>query len=133
PTVGSIGRAIDVGSDVFESRFVPVVVGAPSLGRYCVFGNLFARCGAKPQPYRLDRHPSMSRHPTTPMDEADLRVHLAKQTDKSIGLIDVLKLATDPGELADARAQVVLIDLLDESQLPAVGRLIAGSSFVVGS
>src|SRR3954471_7531009 len=69
PTIGSIGRAIDVGADVFESRFVPVVVGAPSLGRYCVFGNLFARCGEDALPYRLDRHPSMSRHPITPMDE----------------------------------------------------------------
>src|SRR5918993_4859105 len=39
PTVGSIGRAIDVGADVFDSRIVPVVVGAPSLRRYCVFGN----------------------------------------------------------------------------------------------
>src|SRR5437868_2553883 len=36
PHVGSIGRVIDVGMDVFQSTFVPVVVGAPALGRYCV-------------------------------------------------------------------------------------------------
>jgi uncharacterized protein YgbK (DUF1537 family) len=133
PTIGSIGRAIDIGAEIFDSTIVPVVVGAPALGRYCVFGNLFVRNAADDQPIRLDRHPSMSRHPTTPMDEADLRLHLAKQTNKSIGLIDVLTLGVGGGELADAKSDVVLIDLLDESQLTTVGRLIADSSFVVGS
>jgi uncharacterized protein YgbK (DUF1537 family) len=139
PTIGSIGRAIDVGSEVLESRFVPVVVGAPALGRYCIFGNLFARCGSEPHPYRLDRHPSMSRHPTTPMDEADLRVHLAKQTSKSIGLIDILDLERDKTDIADVNAQVVLIDLLQERQLPKIGALLAQHAsanqplFVVGS
>jgi uncharacterized protein YgbK (DUF1537 family) len=133
PTVGSIGRAIDVGADVFDAPIVPVVVGAPSLGRYCVFGNLFARCGKESEPYRLDRHPSMSKHPTTPMDEADLRVHLAKQTQKSIGLIDVLWLERAGGGVADAGAAVVLIDVLLERHLRTVGRLIDGSPFVVGS
>jgi uncharacterized protein YgbK (DUF1537 family) len=133
PTVGSIGRAIDVGADVFGCSIVPVVVGAPSLGRYCVFGNLFARCGKESEPYRLDRHPSMSKHPTTPMDEADLRAHLAKQTRKSIGLIDVLLLEGDGGGVADAGSEVVLIDVLLERHLSTVGRLIDGLPFVVGS
>ena len=30
----------------------------------------------------------MSRHPVTPMTEADLRRHLSRQTDKRIGLVD---------------------------------------------
>ena len=92
PTVGSIGRAIDIGRGVFASPFVPLVVGAPALGRYCVFGNLFARAAGDREPFRLDRHPSMSRHPVTPMDEADLRLHLAKQTKQTIGLLSVLQL-----------------------------------------
>src|SRR4051794_38175807 len=46
PRVGSIGRVIDVGTEVFGGRFVPLVVGAPGLGRYCIFGNLFAQYGA---------------------------------------------------------------------------------------
>jgi uncharacterized protein YgbK (DUF1537 family) len=133
PTVGSIGRAIDIGAEVFEAPVVPVVVGAPALGRYCVFGNLFARCGTESQPYRLDRHPSMSRHPITPMLEADLRLHLAKQTRKTIGLIDVIKLGSDPGILADVKAEVVLIDLLNGDQLASVGGLVAQSRFVAGS
>src|SRR5438874_436706 len=41
PAIGSIGRVIDVGIEVLQARCVPVLVGAPSLGRYCVFGNLF--------------------------------------------------------------------------------------------
>jgi uncharacterized protein YgbK (DUF1537 family) len=32
PTVGSIGRAIDIGADVFAARFIPVVVGGPVAG-----------------------------------------------------------------------------------------------------
>ena len=140
PTIGSIGRAIDVGADVFGAGVVPVVVGAPALGRYCVFGNLFARCGPDSEPYRLDRHPSMSRHPTTPMDEADLRVHLSKQTHKTIGLVDVLQLDRGgPPAIARVGAEVVLIDLLSDAQLATVGRLIAEGAtrptprFVVGS
>jgi 3-oxoisoapionate kinase len=75
----------------------------------------------------------MSRHPTTPMNEADLRLHLGKQTNKSIGLIDVVKLSRNAGTLTDESADVVLIDLLDDGQLAEVGRLIARSPFVVGS
>ena len=76
PGVGSIGRAMELGRAVFRSRqSVPVVVGAPHLGRAVVFGNLFAEAdGAW---YRIDRHPTMRRHPVTPMTEADLRLHLA--------------------------------------------------------
>ena len=134
PTIGNIGRAIDVGTDVFGIAVVPVVVGAPSLGRYCVFGNLFVRNATDPEPIRIDRHPSMGRHPTTPMDEADLRLHLAKQTSKSIGLIDVLQLASrgGGGKPRTAGSEIVLIDLLDDSQLATVGRLISQSRFVVG-
>jgi uncharacterized protein YgbK (DUF1537 family) len=144
PTVGSIGRAIDVGIDVFGSAVVPVVVGAPALGRYCVFGNMFARCGAESEPFRLDRHPSMSRHPTTPMDEADLRMHLAKQTKHPIGLIDVLTLeggdiAEEFRRVAAEESRVVLIDTLYERHLGTIGQFLGFESrqqrplFVVGS
>jgi uncharacterized protein YgbK (DUF1537 family) len=140
PTVGSIGRAIDVGMDVFGSSFAPLVVGAPPLGRYCVFGNLFARCGTESQPYRLDRHPSMSKHPTTPMDEADLCRHLVKQTSRKIGLFDVLAVDADDSTSRFDRfrgtCQIGLIDVLYERHLAAVGRLLDQCDkplFVVGS
>ena len=32
----------------------------------------------------------MSRHPVTPMEEADVRLHLVKQTGRSIGLVDLI-------------------------------------------
>ncbi len=57
-----------------RSPAVPVVVGAPQLKRYTAFGHLFAAYQGKV--YRIDRHPVMSRHPVTPMDEADLALHL---------------------------------------------------------
>lgn len=147
PHVGSIGRAIDVGVSVFGGRYVPLLVGAPALGRYCAFGNLFARMGigSAGEIYRLDRHPSMSRHPVTPADEADLRLHLAKQTAKRIGLFDVLKVDLPATEAAAALerlvagdAEIVLFDVMRAEQLARIGALIdaaAGDApvFSVGS
>jgi uncharacterized protein YgbK (DUF1537 family) len=140
PTVGSIGRVIDIGVDIFGARFIPVVVGAPSLGRHCVFGNLFARAGTESEPFRLDRHPSMSKHPTTPMDEADLRLLLAKQTLLPIGLFDILEVErSDASRKFDkfrTTCPVGLVDLLYESQLATVGALLDRCDeplFVVGS
>ncbi|RVD47401.1 four-carbon acid sugar kinase family protein, partial [Mesorhizobium sp. M7A.F.Ca.ET.027.03.2.1] len=74
PTIGSIGRAIEIGRSVFAQASVPLLVGAPQLKRYTTFGHLFA--AYRDQYFRIDRHPVMSRHPTTPMDESDLLIHL---------------------------------------------------------
>ncbi|RZK58624.1 MAG: four-carbon acid sugar kinase family protein [Hymenobacter sp.] len=106
PTVGSIGRAIEVGRAVFPNPFVPLLVAAPPLGRYCAFGNLFAQLGIGSSGgiFRLDRHPSMSRHPVTPADESDLRRHLARQTDLKIGLLDLLQITRPPAEVQAALA-----------------------------
>ncbi len=131
PQVGSIGRAIDIGSRVFQNRYVPLVVGAPVLQRFCVFGNLFARSGLDSPAFRLDRHPTMRHHPVTPMTEADLRVHLSQQTERPIGLVDVV--ALDAGyETAAAQLErivgqagsIVLFDVLTDAHLTTVGRLI---------
>ena len=46
---------------------------------------------------RLDRHPVMARHPVTPMDEADVPRHLARQTERAIGLVTLEDLATPGG------------------------------------
>ncbi len=144
PEVGSIGRAIEIGQEVFRSPFVPLLVGAPVLRRYCVFGNLFARSGPESEPFRLDRHPTMRRHPTTPMTESDLRLHLAQQTAKSIGLLDILSMASADAAarldtLLSSGPEVVLFDVLYDEHLPTIGRLIAQraagdvSLFAVGS
>lgn len=143
PKVGSIGRAIDIGQRVFNSRFTPLLVGAPALKRYCLFGNLFATVGD--QTFRLDRHPTMNRHPVTPMLESDLRLHLSRQTEKRISLLDILDLTGSPAEVdrnlsrvLESRPQIVLFDTLDDARLEEAGRLIwsqrgDATLFVAGS
>jgi uncharacterized protein YgbK (DUF1537 family) len=141
PSVGSIGRALDIGQEVFGSAYVPLVVGAPALRRYSVFGNLFATVNG--ETYRLDRHATMSRHPVTPMAESDLRVHLAAQTSKRIGLLDILALRSEePLECLQQQvsqgSEVILFDILDEDSLRQAGRVLWNSrpqpqSFAVGS
>lgn len=129
PAIGSIGKAIDCGAAVFQNTIIPVLGGSPSLGRYCLYGNLFARMGigSNGKIYRLDRHPSMSKHPVTPADESDLRLHLGKQTNKKFGLIDVLQLDKPVGEwntAIETDEEVILIDALYESQLLKIGEWI---------
>ena len=71
PQVGSIGRAIESHARRFSTApWTPMIVADPGMGRYQAFGNLFALVNGIG--HRLDRHPTMSRHPVTPMDEADL-------------------------------------------------------------
>jgi 3-oxoisoapionate kinase len=97
--IGNIGRATEIGAQVFGQSVTPLIVGAPQLKRYTFAGHLFA--AYQGETFRIDRHPVMSRHPVTPMHEADLRLHLAKQTsspvvlfhtqwpEHGIGLLDV--------------------------------------------
>ena len=133
PTIGSIGRVIDVATEIFPAPFVPLLVAAPALGRFTIFGNHFARfgIGSNGTIHRLDRHPSISRHPITPMGEADLRLHLAKQTKKKIALFDILKVALPEKEARAAlekivadKPAVVLFDAIDEAQLSRIGGLL---------
>lgn len=131
PEVGSIGRAIDIGQRVFGSPFVPLLVATPLLGRYCVFGNLFARSGVESDVFRLDRHPTMRCHPITPMHESDLRLHLSQQTAKPIGLFDVLQYAADEGKhaarlrkIVEGGAEIVVFDALYPAHLLPIGALL---------
>src|SRR6478609_7060110 len=78
PTLGSIGRGIELLHERFPDLGpVAVAPAQPQFGRYTAFSNHFGVFGG--QIYRLDRHPVMSRHPSTPMHEADLRQVLAEQ------------------------------------------------------
>jgi uncharacterized protein YgbK (DUF1537 family) len=121
---------------------VPIVVGTPHLGRFVIFGQLFAAAGE--EVYRIDRHPTMAHHPTTPMHEADLRLHLADQTALSIGLIDLR--AFQNGTVSDLfRTQAaagdgaVVLDGLDATMLRQTGHLLndlrraSRSLFAIGS
>jgi uncharacterized protein YgbK (DUF1537 family) len=145
PTVGSIGRAIDIGAPIFgetpgAANWQPLVVAAPAIGRYQAFGNLFAASGEGV--YRLDRHPVMQRHPVTPMDEADVRRHVRKQTARAIGLIDFAAMKRGAGlEQFDAGLKqggsLLALDVVDDETLRWVGELMwrrrDRSLFAIGS
>jgi uncharacterized protein YgbK (DUF1537 family) len=98
PAAGSIGCALEIGLKATRRAWCAMVVGAPALRRYQAFGTLFAAVDGVG--YRLDRHPTMSRHPVTPMAEADLRLHLARQTDEPVGLVDLVALKQGRGAAA---------------------------------
>lgn len=140
PKVGSIGVATDLGARVFGGEWIPLVVGAPTIRRYQAFGTLFAGFGS--ENHRLDRHPVMSRHPVTPMGEADLGRHLSKQTDLQVGVIDLAAIKAGTAQAALQRclsegAKILAIDVVDDETLAEAGRLTwqggAGPVFAVGS
>jgi 3-oxoisoapionate kinase len=127
PGIGSIGHAADLAIELLHPSWTPMVVADPGMGRYQAFGHLFAMAGGVG--YRLDRHPTMSRHPTTPMDEADLNRHIGRQTHRRTGLVDFVAMKRGEGArqlqqaLADG-ADIVSIDVLDHDTLVEAGRLI---------
>ncbi|MER9459966.1 four-carbon acid sugar kinase family protein [Mesorhizobium sp. M0387] len=141
PTIGSIGRAIEIGRSVFAQDSVPLLVGAPQLKRYTAFGHLFAAYREKY--FRIDRHPVMSRHPTTPMDESDLLIHLSRQTELTSGLVDLATLQSVARSEAFDRllaegTDIVLVDVDSRETQALAGKEIwrarkPGGSFVVGS
>lgn len=144
PEIGNIGHVVDMARrDLNGSRYVSVLAGVPQLRRYTVFGNHFAAAGE--DVHRLDRHPTMSRHPSTPMHEADLRVHLGRQSPAPVSLMSVTDLDGDT-RAVDARQKqrlqaspgMLLYDVLNEPLLQTAGRLIWEEGqrqphFVVGS
>jgi uncharacterized protein YgbK (DUF1537 family) len=79
--------------------------------------------GSNGKIYRIDKHPSMSKHPVTPMNEGDLRIHLGKQTDKKIGLIDNVQQKAKKKEWLDniTDEEVILLDTMNEDELLKIG------------
>jgi len=126
PEIGNIGRAIEIACHYFYSEKIPLLVGMPRLNRFVVFGNLFARINGFS--YRLDRHPTMSKHPITPMDESDLLKHLANQTNLTSESIDVLSLDGDEKSLylhyESIQEKIVLFDTITNDHLLIIGKLI---------
>jgi uncharacterized protein YgbK (DUF1537 family) len=129
PHVGSIGAAVRALRPHFPNPLLPILGGQPNLGRYCLFGTLFAAAGAGGAVHRIDRHPTMSVHPVTPMAEADLRLHLAAQ---GLGRIELLdhRAYEEPGvetvltrRLAD-RPDAVLMDVARPADLAIIGKLL---------
>lgn len=134
PTIGSIGRVMDLSRAAFGDTAIPIVAATPALGRYCAFGHLFARSGTDGRVHRIDRHPIMSAHPVTPMHEADLTRHLGAQTSMPVASFTLPQFALDHAaraaeldRLVDAAAAgAVLIDGTTVEQLTKTGRLLDG-------
>lgn len=146
PAIGSIGKAIEVGACIFGNRYTPVIQSAPVLGRYLFFGNLFARMGigSNEEVFRLDRHPSMRDHPATPADESDLRLHLAKQTAKKVGLVSILDVVAErevlKGSIAknlSGGAEIIFFDALENHHLKRIAAVLDDEEekplFIAGS
>ena len=140
PTLGNIGRAVELALETFPQPLVPLIVGAPILKRYVLFGNVFAT--ADGTTYRLDRHPTMSKHPATPMLESDLSIHLAAQTELTVSSVDVLALAQGAAESLEraktSGAKLVLFDTLTDIHLETLGEVLVrlqeeGVRFLAGS
>lgn len=138
PTVGSIGAAVLALERHLDPALTAIVGGQPSLGRYCLFGNLFAR-GPDGAVHRIDRHPVMSHHPVTPMTEADLRVHLAAQGLDGLALETWPDLGNGlaarlPAHLAAPRPRI-LFDAAAQSDIEMIGgalrKLAAGGPLLV--
>lgn len=140
PDMGSFGRAIEIGAAQFGPAVVPILVAAPQMRRYQAFGQLFV--GFEGEVYRLDRHPVMSRHPVTPMAEADVARHIALQSEsldvQCLSLEDVSRSVSLPQSApGPGRIAAITLDCIDDRSECAAGRLIwetrAANRFVVGS
>ena len=141
PTIGNIGRAIEVLHEYWPSHgAIPVAPAQPEFGRYTAFSQHFGTYQG--EVYRLDRHPVMSSHPATPMSEADLRDIIAAQTKSGDRPAAIHLPAYPAGTFGDLWAQrrsdsgAFVVDAVDTSQMDAVAaQLLAGPApaLVVGS
>jgi uncharacterized protein YgbK (DUF1537 family) len=146
PSIGSIGHAMELARNTFGPGMIPIVAGTPNLSRFCVFGHLFARSGTDGLIYRVDRHPIMRVHPVTPMDEADLVIHLGRQTAIPIGnfalpnfFLNRQAIQAEYKALSQNAEAALLIDSTEKAHLTEVGGLLLSNNethrtaFVVGS
>lgn len=143
PRLGSLGRAVEIGREVFGERPAPVLAAQPEFGRYTVFGHHFAAEAG--QVFRLDRQPTMANHPATPMTESDLRRHLAAQTELPIAGLDIT--AYEPGyaealrryrTVLDDKPGAIVFDALHAAHLRTAAALMLaeaedGPLFALGS
>jgi uncharacterized protein YgbK (DUF1537 family) len=138
PQTGSLGRVLELAVELFPSAPVPIVFAQPDAGRYTFFSHHFAR--DHDAVFRLDRQPTMSSHPVTPVHESDLRLHLGAQTDLTLGGAhwpsygDPLRLRR---LLDEADESGIVCDAVSDGDLDRLAAAIltgrAGQRFVIGS
>jgi uncharacterized protein YgbK (DUF1537 family) len=142
PTVGSFGVPIAEARAIWPGCLIPVHAAMPEQGRFTAFGQHFARFGDRI--FRLDRHPSMARHPSTPMDEADLGAHLARQTPEPMVHVTAPMLDGPAGDIGDALAgartsgSIVIFDGMTSEHLDRTAKCLwdetrSGMVFTLGA
>jgi uncharacterized protein YgbK (DUF1537 family) len=119
PEVGSLGRVVELGRETFGDHPVPMLFAQPDFGRYTLFGQHFA--AERGIVYRLDRQPTMSHHPSTPMTEADLAVHIGRQTTLPIGSVPLVVFDDLAARLRAASEAALVLDALTDEHLVSVG------------
>jgi uncharacterized protein YgbK (DUF1537 family) len=131
PAVGSVGVAVGVLRTAVAQPWTAIVGGQPGIERYCVFGHLFAAAGAGGEVFRIDRHPTMSRHPVTPMHESDLRRHLALQGLAHVRSLPYTAYGKPAAVLHDELEALltdgpdaVLFDVTEDAQLAPIGAML---------
>ena len=133
PRVGNIAVAMETLGRAVDQAKPFIIGGQPSLGRYCVFAQLYAV--ADGEVHRIDRHPTMSRHPVTPMHEADLRRHFAGLGAGRVESIDMRICAQGVDAVTDRLlsvwgngADAVLFDVAESGHLDSIGAVLAQAS-----
>lgn len=130
--IGNIAVPIEIWRELSGQKWIPIVAGTPRLGRYCAFGNLFARIGKSEEVYRLDRHPVMSHHPVTPMTASDVGEILKMQgLNQEVNYITVLDLSRNLidiiDKIKDRINSVTVFDAIDDTHLEIIGKLLIDS------
>ncbi|MEV5069747.1 four-carbon acid sugar kinase family protein [Microbacterium sp. LMI12-1-1.1] len=134
PHVGSLGRVVELAREAFGDRAVPMLFAQPDFGRYTLFGQHFA--AERGTVYRLDRQPTMSQHPSTPMTEADLAVHVGRQTELPIGWVPLVDFDDLAARLQDATEAGLVLDALTDEHLVTIGEALGALPapvFAIGS
>ncbi len=136
PGTGNLAVGLRALRRLLHAPVALVLGGQPSLGRLCVAGTLFASAGAGGPLHRIDRHPTMSVHPVTPMHEADLRRHLQMLGVDRVELLDVRRLDEDDDAALDAAfaariaagPEALLVDVARSAHLARIGRWLAAQA-----
>lgn len=141
PTVGNIGRAIEILEEQWPDHgAIPVAPAQPEFGRYTAFSQHFGVY--RGEVYRLDRHPVMSRHPATPMSEADLRDILESQfgSPRPVGAIHLPAFAdgsfTEQWRSRRAARGAFVVDAVDPQHMDRIAEALLDDpqpTLVVGS
>lgn len=126
---GNIGPVAQALAERLDARGVVVCPAFPTMGRTICQGHLFVHD-------RLLSESGMQDHPLTPMTDPDIRRWLSHQVPGPVGLVPapVVRQGADAirRALADSGATLAVVDAIDDGDLMAIGRAVAGARLVTG-